>query len=63
MPRSRGAVARVRRMQERFGALARRLAEGYAAVPEEEGLAEIEAAIAAERAARKTAKSRPGPRH
>lgn len=52
---------RIRRMQERFDALARRLAEDYAAVPEEEGLAEIEAAVAAERAARKTAKSHPGP--
>ena len=40
---------RIRRMQERFDALAARLAEAYAAVPEEEGMAEIRRAAAAER--------------
>ncbi|HEY0295259.1 MAG TPA: type II toxin-antitoxin system Phd/YefM family antitoxin [Bordetella sp.] len=44
--------ARIRRMQERFDALSRRISDGYAGVPEEEGLAEIEAAVAAERKAR-----------
>ena len=32
---------RIRRMQERFDALSARLAEAYAQVPEEEGMAEI----------------------
>ncbi len=41
--------ARIRRMQERFEALSGRISEAYAGVPAEEGLAEIEAAIAAER--------------
>lgn len=41
---------RIRRMQERFDALAARLAEAYAAVPEAEGMAEIERATAAARA-------------
>lgn len=41
---------RIRRMQERFDALAARLAEAYAAVPQEEGMAEIQRAAAAERA-------------
>ncbi|KYO75152.1 type II toxin-antitoxin system Phd/YefM family antitoxin [Pseudomonas nitroreducens] len=41
--------ARIRRMQERFEALSGRISEAYAGVPVEEGLAEIEAAIAAER--------------
>jgi prevent-host-death family protein len=40
---------RIRRMQERFDALAARLAEAYAAVPEEKGMAEIQRAAAAER--------------
>jgi len=46
---------RIRRAQERFDALAARLAEGYADVPEEQGLAEIDAAVAAERSGSKTA--------
>jgi hypothetical protein len=37
-------------MQERFDELAARLAEAYAAVPEEEGMAEIQRAVAGERA-------------
>lgn len=54
---------RIRRMQGRFDALCRRIEAGYAGVPEAEGLAEIEAAVAAERAAagkaaKKTAKRR-----
>ena len=32
---------RIRRMQERFDALSARVAEGYANVPQEEGMAEI----------------------
>ncbi len=44
--------ARIRRMRERFDALAGRIAEAYAQVPMEEGLAEIEAAVAAERGRR-----------
>jgi prevent-host-death family protein len=40
---------RIRRMQDRFDELTSRLSAGFAGVPEEEGMAEIEAAIAAER--------------
>ena len=41
--------ARIRRMQDRFDALSRRIAEAYASVPLEEGLAEIDALVARER--------------
>lgn len=41
--------SRIRRMQERFDALSRRIAEAYAGVPEDAGLAEIEEAVAFER--------------
>ena len=41
---------RIRRMQARFDALAERLSLAYAEVPIERGLAEIEAAVIAERA-------------
>ena len=41
--------ARIRRMQDRFDALSNRLAEGYAGVAEEEGLAEIDALVVEER--------------
>ena len=41
--------ARIRRMQDRFDALSRRIADTYAEVPEEEGLAEIDAVVAQER--------------
>lgn len=41
--------ARIRRMRERFDALSARIAAGYAAVPETEGLAEIDDAVAAVR--------------
>ncbi|MGP1678442.1 MAG: type II toxin-antitoxin system prevent-host-death family antitoxin [Burkholderiales bacterium] len=41
---------RIRRMQERFDALSARLGEAYATVPEEQGMAEIQQAVAKERA-------------
>ena len=41
---------RIRRMQERFDALAKRVEDGYASIPEQDGLAEIDAAVQAERA-------------
>lgn len=41
--------ARIRRMRERFDALSERIAEAYADVPIDQGLAEIDAAVAAER--------------
>ncbi|MBE7422754.1 MAG: type II toxin-antitoxin system Phd/YefM family antitoxin [Zoogloeaceae bacterium] len=41
---------RIRRMQGRFDALCQRLEAGFANLPEEKGLAEIDAAVAAERA-------------
>jgi len=44
--------ARIRRMRERFDALSSRIAQAYAEVPEEGGLAEIDAAVAAERQGR-----------
>ena len=40
---------RIRRMQDRFDALCQRIEAGFAPVPETEGLAEIEAAVKAER--------------
>lgn len=40
---------RIRRMQGRFDALCQRIEAGFAGVPEAEGLAEIDAAIAKER--------------
>lgn len=46
-----GLFERIRRMQERFDALCRRIEVGYAAVPEAEGLAEIAAAVQTERSA------------
>ncbi|HUW27882.1 MAG TPA: type II toxin-antitoxin system Phd/YefM family antitoxin [Sulfuriferula sp.] len=41
--------ARIRRMQNHFDDLSARLAAGFAAVPEEQGMAEIEAAVQATR--------------
>src|SRR3984885_11298289 len=41
--------ARIRRMRERFDALSSQIAEAYASVPPVEGMAEIDAAVAAER--------------
>jgi len=41
--------ARIRRMREQFDAISARIAEDWADVPEEEGMAEIDAAVARER--------------
>jgi prevent-host-death family protein len=50
---------RIRRMQTRFDALCQRIEAGFANVPEAEGLAEIETAVALERTlARSPAKKR-----
>jgi prevent-host-death family protein len=38
--------ARIRRMRERFGELSARIAEDWADVPADEGMAEIDAAVA-----------------
>ncbi|HZB89199.1 MAG TPA: type II toxin-antitoxin system Phd/YefM family antitoxin [Terracidiphilus sp.] len=38
--------ARIRRMRERFDALSGRIAEGYAAIPADKGMAEIDRAVA-----------------
>lgn len=40
---------RIRRMQERFDKLCQRIESGFASIPEADGLAEIDAAIALER--------------
>jgi prevent-host-death family protein len=42
--------ARMRRLRERFDALSNRIAEAYARVPVEEGLAEIDSLVTRERA-------------
>ncbi|MFZ0271949.1 MAG: type II toxin-antitoxin system prevent-host-death family antitoxin [Acidobacteriaceae bacterium] len=42
--------ARIRRMRSRFDELSGRIAEAYNDVPEDKGLAEIDAAVAKERA-------------
>ncbi len=44
---------RIRRMQERFEAICQRIEAGFAGVPEAEGLLEIDAAVAVERAAQR----------
>jgi prevent-host-death family protein len=50
---------RIRRMQDRFDALCQRIEAGFASTPEANGTAEIDAAIAAERArARSSAPTR-----
>jgi len=41
--------ARIRRMRERFDELSSRIAEDWAGVPADEGMAEIDAAVARER--------------
>lgn len=41
--------ARIRRMRERFDALSERIASAYAEVPVDQGMAEIDALVAAER--------------
>ncbi|MBF0354255.1 MAG: type II toxin-antitoxin system prevent-host-death family antitoxin [Alphaproteobacteria bacterium] len=43
--------ARIRKMQERFDALATRMAEAYAQIPMDEGLAEIDSTVSKERTA------------
>lgn len=50
---------RIRRMQERFDALAARLSDAYSDVPMEEGLEEIERAAFEERAASRVARHPP----
>lgn len=48
--------ARIRRMQARFDGLCQRIESGFAGVAEEEGMAEIDAAVALERSpSKKTA--------
>ena len=42
--------ARIRRMRDRFDALAQRIEEAYSEVPVEEGLAEIDSVVTRERA-------------
>lgn len=44
-----GMFARIRRMRERFDALSVRITEAYARVPEDDGLADMDAAVIAER--------------
>jgi hypothetical protein len=44
--------ARIRQMQERFEALSQRISGAFEEVPVDQGLAEIDAAVAAERKAR-----------
>lgn len=44
--------ARIRRLQSRFDELSQRLAQGFGSQPEEEGLAEIDAAVQAIRKSR-----------
>ena len=44
--------ARIRRLQQRFDELSERLARGFEGVPEEEGLAAIDAAVLATRGGR-----------
>ena len=45
---------RIRRMQDRFDALCRRIESGFAGTPEADGIAEIDAAIARERTKART---------
>jgi prevent-host-death family protein len=47
---------RIRRMQARFDALCDRIEVGFSAVPENEGLAEIDAVVSDERRGAKAAK-------
>jgi prevent-host-death family protein len=41
--------ARIRRMRDRFDALSSRIAEAYTGVPADQGMAEIDAAVARQR--------------
>lgn len=47
---------RIRRMQARFDALCQRIEAGFAGIPESDGLAEIDMAVAQERARARRAK-------
>lgn len=47
---------RIRRMQGRFDALCQRIEAGFAGIPESDGLAEIDMAVAQERARARRAK-------
>ena len=49
---------RIRRMQDRFDALCTRIETGFADVPEAQGMAEIDAAVAAERTLNRPFKKR-----
>jgi hypothetical protein len=44
-----GEFARIRRMRDRFDALSNRIAEGFADIPADEGVAQIDALMADER--------------
>jgi prevent-host-death family protein len=52
-------LERIRRMQGRFDALCSRIEAGFAQVPEADGLAEIEAAVALERTTARTSANKP----
>lgn len=54
--------ARIRRMRERFDELSRRIAEAYTDLPPEEGMAEIDAAVARQRQPRKRRRPKQQPR-
>jgi prevent-host-death family protein len=49
---------RIRRMQGRFDALCQRIEAGFAVIPEADGLAEIDAALALERSQQRDANTR-----
>lgn len=49
---------RIRRMQGRFDALCQRIEAGFAVIPEADGLAEIDAAVALERSRQRDANTR-----
>jgi prevent-host-death family protein len=44
-----GLFGRIRRMQDRFDALSSRMASAFSGIPEEDGMAEIDAIVAEER--------------
>lgn len=49
---------RIRRMQGRFDSLCERIESGFASVPESDGLAEIDTAVALERSAQRASSAR-----
>jgi prevent-host-death family protein len=49
---------RIRRMQNRFEALCQRIETGFATIPEADGMAEIDAAVALERNENRASSSR-----